>query len=813
VPGPAFWLRWSGRDLRARWVLVVALALVIALATGMAAGLGSVQIWRDRSADASFGRLGFHDLRLTLTEGSAVPAGSLERLAGTIPEAGDVSAAQERLVVPAQVDASHGGETVLVPGRLVGAPVGGPPVDATAIERGRGLEPRDAGRAIAVLEANFGEHHSLPARGEVRISGGRTIRYVGQGRQPEYFVVTTPGAGFGAEAAFAVLFMPLSSVQALSGQPGRVNELVVRLAPGADARAVGRALQAALARTSPGLGSSVTLRAEEEAHRLTYTDAKNDQRFMNVFAWLLLGGAALAAFNLISRVVESQRREIGVGMALGVPPRVLAMRPLLFGVEVALVGVALGVAVGLGVAMLLRPVIASLAPLPVLETPFQPAVFARGAALGLAIPILASLYPVWRGVRIAPVEAIRVGPRAAAGSGLARLVRRLPLPGGSLGRMPMRNVVRTPRRTLLSVLAIGAVISVVVALGGLFDSFGASLAQTREEALAGSPDRMTAVLQAPVPVRSLALDALPEGAPIAEADPGLRLAASVGHDGRRFDVQLDLVDAAAAVWRPRVSEGSFPAGRPGIVLSWVAARDLGVGVGDRISLTHPVRTGPGAFRTRTTPVAVAAINPSPYRFAAYMDLSQATLMGLAGSANVLEIQPAPGADPVEVQRALFGRPGIASVQPAAAATDAAAERMEEFLDILRFAQAVVLAITLLIAFNTTTISGEERAREQATMLAFGVPGRRVLGQSVLESAMIGIMATAVGIAAGLGILSWVLGTLSREVFPELGVGIAISAETIATAVLVGVVAVAAAPLLGARRLRRMDIPSTLRVVE
>ena len=153
------------------------------------------------------------------------------------------------------------------------------------------------------------------------------------------------------------------------------------------------------------------------------------------------------------------------------------------------------------------------------------------------------------------------------------------------------------------------------------------------------------------------------------------------------------------------------------------------------------------------------------------------------------------------------------MQSAAAGADAAAERLEEFLDILRFAQVVVLAITLLIAFNTTTISGEERAREQATMLAFGVPARRVLGQSVVESAIVGVLATAVGIAAGIGVLSWVLGTLSREVFPELGVGITISTGTLVTAILVGVVAVAAAPLLGARRLRRMDIPSTLRVVE
>ncbi len=812
-PGLWLWLRWSGRDLRGRWVLVTALALVIALATGMAAGLGSVQTWRSRSADESFARLNLHDLRLTLTEGSHVPAGDLRGVAAAIPRPDDVVATQERLSVRAQIDASHGDTTILVPGRMIGAPIGGPAMDATFVERGRALAPRDAGRPIAVLEANFAEHYALAPTGTVRISGGRVVRYVGQGRQPEYFIVTTPGAGFAAQANFAVLLMPLASVQALSGREGRVNELVVRLRPGADAATTGRRLQEALSRAHPGVGASITPGSREEAFRLTYADAASDQRFIDVFAWLLLGGAALAAFNLISRVVESQRREIGIGMALGLPRATLAVRPVLFGLEVALLGVVLGVGVGLGVARMLGPVIDRLAPLPYLRTPFQPEVFARGAALGLVIPLLATLYPVWRGVRVPPVEAIRVGSRSASGSGLARLARRLPLPGGSLGRMPLRNVVRTPRRTAMSVLAIGAVITVVVALGGVFDSFGASLRQVREESLVTSPGRMTAVLQAPVPLGSPALAALARSPAIAHADPALTLPARLVSADAAFAVRLDLIDPAATVFRPRVREGRFPVGGPGIVLSWVAARDLGVGVGDRIEVTHPVRTGPGTFRTGTTPVVVAAVHPSPYRFAAYMDLSQASLMGLAGAANAVEIEPAEGVNPVAVQRALFGHAGVVSVQPAAAGADAATRRLDEFLDILRFAQAVVLAITVLIAFNTTTISAEERAREHATMFAFGVPARRVLGQAVVENAIIGALATAAGVVGGLLVLGWVTGTLSRDVFPELGVAVTISPASIATAILVGTVAVALAPLAGAARLRRLDIPSDLRVVE
>jgi putative ABC transport system permease protein len=49
--------------------------------------------------------------------------------------------------------------------------------------------------------------------------------------------------------------------------------------------------------------------------------------------------------------------------------------------------------------------------------------------------------------------------------------------------------------------------------------------------------------------------------------------------------------------------------------------------------------------------------------------------------------------------------------------------------------------------------------------------------------------------------------------PEIGVTAALSAGTVAAAVLLGVAAAAAAPLFTLRRLRRTDIPATLRVME
>jgi putative ABC transport system permease protein len=56
-------------------------------------------------------------------------------------------------------------------------------------------------------------------------------------------------------------------------------------------------------------------------------------------------------------------------------------------------------------------------------------------------------------------------------------------------------------------------------------------------------------------------------------------------------------------------------------------------------------------------------------------------------------------------------------------------------------------------------------------------------------------------------------SLIPETHPEIGIVTFLAPRTVLTAVGLGVLAVAAAPLLTSRKLRRMDIPSTLRVME
>ena len=215
----------------------------------------------------------------------------------------------------------------------------------------------------------------------------------------------------------------------------------------------------------------------------------------------------------------------------------------------------------------------------------------------------------------------------------------------------------------------------------------------------------------------------------------------------------------------------------------------------------------------TTPVRVAGLHPNPFRSFAYMSSSQAAHMGLQGQVNRLDLLPAPGVSEDDVKRELFALSGVAGVERATASTEFVRNRIDDFVGIFRIVELFALLLAVLIAFNSTSISVDERARENATMEAFGVPVSGVLTVSIVEAVLVGVLGTLVGLGLGVLVLQWVLNVTLPSTLPELGVTASISLGSLGIAAIVGIAATAAAPLLTTRRIRRMDIPSTLRVVE
>lgn len=810
----ALQLRWSGRDLRARWLQVIAIALVIAIGTGAYAGLSSLTRWRKLSTDAGYEQLNMFDLRVRLAHGAVLPRGSLadavRRAAGS-----DLADVEERFVGDIQVDASTPDEAVIVAGAVYGLDLSddGPSISRPYTFVGRELASADAGAPVVLLERTFSRAHDLPSEGLATLTGGLQVRYVGQATSPEHFVVLSERGGLLSEASYAVVFTSIETAALLAGSPGAVNDAVVDLAPGADHDVVRGRLEAALPGLLAGTGVTVTTRDEDPSFRINDRDISGDQQMYDILAVMIFGGAAVAAFNLTARIVEAQRREIGVAMSLGVHPLKIATRPLLVGAEIALLGVAFGIGVGIGLGAAVSSALVDLQPLPEWDTSLQVGVFARVAAIGFALPFIATTWPVFRAVRVAPVDAIRAGYRSARGWGWVRWFRWLRPPGNTFWQVPVRNVIRAPRRTLLTAIGVASAVAILVTFMGMIDSFVATVDRADRETLSAGDDRVEVSLAGYLPAAGSAVDGITRSPVVGRSDTGLRFTSILAPGDDEIGVQVELLDGETALWKPTISSGGLAPGAPGILVSELAAKNLGLAVGDLVVLRHPVVGPDGVVSLAETALPVAGTHPHPFRFLAYMDRSQAGTFGLEGMVNLVQVDPAPGASLDDVKRDLSVREGVAVVQGVGEITAAIRDTLDQFVGILRVFEAAVLLLALLIAFNSASINVDERAREHATMFAFGVRIRTVMRMAVVENLLLGLLATAMGLLGGWWMLGWILGFRIPETLPDIYIPPFVTAQTLAVAFVLGVVAVSLAPLLTWRRLSRMDVPGGLKVME
>ena len=788
---------------------VAAIAIVIAVGTGLFSGLRSMNVWRGLSNEASYEVANTFDLRVALSAGSLVERGALLDALSEI-DSGAVAVAEERLILPTQVSVETAKETILVPGRIVGVDLtdGGPHVNSLYAQLGRNLTEADVGSSAVTLEHNFAKFYDLPAEGSALLAGAVPVNYVGQSLSPEYFFVITPEGGILGQANFAAVFTSIETAQRLTGMERKVNDLILRLEPGANEDALFDAMSERFSR----MGGTVTRRLDDSSIRLMIEDVEGDQQFNTVLAIAIFGGAVFAAFNLTSRIVDSQRREIGIAMALGVPTPLVALRPLLFSAQIALLGVVFGIAMGIGIAEALGAYLSDFLPLPAWRTPFQLGVFAAAGIIGFMIPFLATAIPVWNGIRVAPIDAIRTGHMAERKGGMPKLLSLVRIPGQTIRQIPFRNVARAPRRTLLTALAIGAIVSIMVTVLGMLDSFIETIDRVGTETAGMSPDRVEIAFDTVYPTDSPLVQRVLESPDAADAEAILRLGGAISNEDESFDVFLEFIDYESGLWRPTIVDGALDWSKPGIVISEKAADDLGVRPGDTVTLNHPT-VSEGAFSLRESDLEVVGLHASPMRIGAYVDCRHCAALGVAGMTNVVQARPADGVSVDALKREMFGLPGVASVQKATASSEVFQDQFEQYTSLLGFILAFVILLALLIAYNTSSINMDERRREHATMLAYGLPVRTILSMAMTESAALGIIASALGLVGGYLMLQWVANVLMPNGFPDLGLEIVFNPVSLIFVIALTVIAVAVAPVFTIFRLRKMDIPSTLRVME
>jgi putative ABC transport system permease protein len=266
----------------------------------------------------------------------------------------------------------------------------------------------------------------------------------------------------------------------------------------------------------------------------------------------------------------------------------------------------------------------------------------------------------------------------------------------------------------------------------------------------------------------------------------------------------------------RIAEGRPPA-RPGeVVIDRGSARNGDLAVGDPTTVRTP----------EPLPVTVVGIasfgradSQGPVTWAAFTtEQAREVLLPDPGALTAVGASAGNGVDDAELaERVRRALPDGTEVLTGAALTEEQQADIES--DFLGFFEAMLLVfagIALVVAtfsiYNTFSILVAQRTRESALLRALGASRRQVLGSVLAEAVIVGVVASALGIGAGIGLAAALTALAEGAGFPLSSTPLEVTTGSVGVSLAVGVAVTVVASLAPARRASRVAPLAALRDV-
>ncbi len=734
------------RDLAANKAQNSALIMVVVL--GVASFVALIGAYRDLAS--SYART-YEELRFA--EVTYAVAGAPASVAADLAAVPGVAAVTGRLVIDTGYEL---GPDEPVRARLIGLdPADQPAVNRLYLAAGRFLRP-DEPRS-AVLEATFARFHGVRPGDRIHpILNGEAVALdvVGLGHSPEYLIVSPSQQEIlPTPRTFAVIFLSLAELQALSGQPDAVNNIAFRFTADADREAVAAQLDRILA---PYVIEATVWREDNPSNAALQQDIAGFRELANLMPGVILLVAAISVYVMLGRMTQSQQPQIGLMRAIGYSRRSVLFHYLAHALTIGLIGLLPGLVLGAALAGTITGTYATELGIPLVETRFHPDLMVQAAALCGLMFTLAGLGPARASARLAPAQAMRLDPARSLVRGRRSFLERLVHPWLVWPlwlRLPWRNAFRLRRRAVATGLGILFAYVLVLMVWGMMDSMNLML--RRQFVDIERWDVMVAFAQ---PQADAALARVRAWEGVGRVEPLIQLPATLQTGEAERDLLLIGLEPEQQLHGLQV-----PAGQSGpealekgqIILTRGLVEQLGLVPGDEVQLVTLLGT---------RRFALGAVADEFMSAVAYASRDALLAGGPVPGAyfNALYLQVESARAPA-VKNDLYHLPGATSVQ---LKTDSARD-LRELMGLFYAFTAVMLVFAVGMAFavlfNAMTVNVLERQRELATMRALGTDHRGIAIQLILESLLLWLVVLAPGLLLG----HWVAKQMGRAFSAEL----------------------------------------------
>ena len=703
-----------------------------AIAAVIAVGVMMLVMMTGLTASLTETRDTYYD-RYRLADIFAAVARAPERLARHLADIPGVSSVETRVQGRALIDLPE--QVLPVQAQALSLPERGRP-DLNDVFLTDGRMPASGRSDEIVLLQSFAAAHDLRPGDSLRATmngARRSFDIVGLAQSPEFLYTTAPGELVPDDARFGVIWMGRSGLAAAYDMEGAFNEALLGLSRGASEEAVLDAVDRLL---EPYGGSGAYGLADQFSNRFVSEEISGLEAAAAGVPPVFLAIAAFLLYIVVSRLVQSERGEIGLMKAFGYTDTEVGAHYFKLILAIAVGGALAGCLGGIAAGWALIGVYAANFKFPFLVFKLDPASFATGVTVSILSASAGGLF-VLRGVfALTPATAMRapVPPNFSRTGKIGQSLNRfLDQPS----RMVLRRLTRQPGRMAGSLIGIASGMALSVAMITIYAGFNRTIDLTFSVV-----DRSDVTVSFTHPVSDKTLFELVRLPGVERAEPvrHVRVVLHHGLESRR----TELIGLPP---RPELNRALDAAMAPialpqrGAVLSDVLSAMLGVAPGD--TLTVDVREG----RQPLLRIPVAATAQALLGSPAYMDLdalNRALREPGRISGAYLTIDEA-HAD--TIYTALQDMPTVAGVSLKHQARDAFVDLMNQGAGAIRYVMGgVAFVITFGIVYNAARIAQAERAREMASL--------RVIGFTKGEAAFIllGELAVVTMLALPLGAL-------------------------------------------------------------
>ena len=706
----------------------LAIAVVIALGVLLMVMMDGLVNTLDETREAYYERYRLANVYVPVTR---APNTLIDRIKSIT----NISAAEGRITGDALIDLNS--VALPVRAKAISLPdFGAPILNDVLISEGRSINSQHRNEILLLRSFAKARNIKLNDILALTMNGKRwQFEVVGLAQSPEFLYTTAPGEMVPDDARFAVFWLSNTAMEAAYDMKGAFNEALVSISPSASQISILTQLDN-IVESYGGVGAFGI--EDLSSNRFVTEEISGLRDSASGVPPIFLAIAAFLLYIVVSRMVQSEREQIGLLKAFGYSSNEISLHYLKLVLIIAIAGATAGSILGIFAGRSMAVFYQNYFKFPFIVFELDIKAFVTGYAVSIATASIGGLMVLRKVFALTPAEAMRPAtPSDYSRSG--KLLKRIDHFFDQPIHMVLREVMRQPGRMLGAIIGIATGMGLSVGMITVLVGFDSTINLTFNVL-----DRSDATVVFTHPLSTKTVYELETIPGVTYVEPFRTVPVIFSNDRTSYRGAINgLVNDAQLYRALDAAHHPLPLQQNGIVIAKSLAQILHVSAGDL--LTIDVREG----RRPQLQIPVIGVSQTLLGSPTYMDINWLNRylhepQRISGAYLSIDKHYSDS-----IYAVIKGMPGIAGISLKQDSQAAFAKLMDTGAGAMRYIMALIAGvITFGIVYNSARIAFAERERDLASLRVIGFTKGETAFVLLGELALVTLLALPLGSVIG-----------------------------------------------------------------